>query len=436
MEDLTIYTKGNEYTISIDENKVLAESEVELEILKKENEHCFSLNSIEHEGQKYILKYEIEEGYKPIVMSKKYSTVLRLSILEKILSINPLESFEDKVLLHPQNIFFKDLKTIKFMYRSNKFIPYIRNYTELEQYKLIVLSILSPYPFEKLKINKNSLLNKINDGFLFEVDKTRSIEELHKLVLDKLNADETKHFQDIEIKRKTNLRKKAATIVINGAVILIVLILAAGISKISNNKVEEVYSSQIEWANNKADAYRDLSLGDYKDGINLLRKSGYTKAQIADVYLQFNQYDNAINEDDSYAKKVVQQLYLQGKQKDILKLKTNNSYVNTEKQIVSYNYNYLLAGKQLITDKDQLKRLALAFIAHNNVVDAYDVNTRLKDKDVAAAITEKNLIGKVNELKTSISQETDTTKISQIQLQINDLTKQYQNIQKKEKDKK
>ncbi len=76
--------------------------------------------------------------------------------------------------------------------------------------------------------------------------------------------------------------------------------------------------------------------------------------------------------------------------KKLLDLKTNNSYINTEKQIVSYNYNYLLAGKQLISDNDQLERLALAFIAHGNIVDAEDVNSKLQDKNITAAINEKN----------------------------------------------
>ena len=162
IDDLTAYSKGNEYVIHINDNKVLAENINELEGLKKDNKYCFPLTSVEHEGQKYILKYSTEEGYKPIIRAKNYSKVLRLSLLERILDINPLEKFEDKVLLHPQNIFFKDLKTIKFMYRSNKLIPYSHNYTELEQYKLISMSMLSEFSFEKFKINKNYCQDSIN----------------------------------------------------------------------------------------------------------------------------------------------------------------------------------------------------------------------------------------------------------------------------------
>ncbi|WP_278382031.1 type VII secretion protein EssB/YukC, partial [Clostridium tyrobutyricum] len=249
--------------------------------LKKENKYCFKLSSIEHEGQKYILKYSIEEGYKPIIRAKTYSNVLRLSILERILAINPLEAFGDKVILHPQNIFFKDLKSIKFMYRSNKLIPYIHNYTDLEQYKLLVMSMISQYSLEKFKINKNSLLNKIKDNFLFKVDKAQSIEELHSIVNEKLNTDETQHFKDIETTKRLNTQKKTMSRILTGAVILIILIVVIGVSKVSNNKVKDVYSNKIEMADNKANAYKYLSLGEYQRGTNLLKKSGYTKSQIA-----------------------------------------------------------------------------------------------------------------------------------------------------------
>lgn len=425
IDDLTVYSKGNEYIVHVADNKVLAENIKELEELKKYNEYCFPLVSVEHEGQKYILKYSIEEGYKSIIRAKNYSNVLRLSILEKILSINPLETFGDKVILHPQNIFFKDLKSVKFMYRSNKLIPYIHNYTDLEQYKLLVMSMLSPFPLEKFKINKNILLDKVKDNFLFKVDKAQSIQELHSIINEKLNADETQHFKDIEIKKKVNRQKKFMVGVINAALILIILIIAIGASKVSNNKVKEYYSNQIEMAKNKANVYKEFSLGNYKTGNNLLKKSGYTKAQIADVYIQFEQYDSAIKADPNSTSKVIKTMYETGNQKKILDLKTNNSYINTEKQIVSYNYNYLLAGKQLISDKDQLKRLALAFIAHNNVIDAVDINSKLKDKDVTTAINKKNAEGRIETLKDSMAKEPDANKKADIQKQIDDLTSKY-----------
>lgn len=425
MEDLTAYTKKNEYMVHISDSKALAENVSELEGLKKENKYCFPLISVEHEGQKYILKYSIEEGYKPIIRAKSYSNVLRLSLLERILAINPLKSFEDKVLLHPQNIFFKDLKNVRFMYRSNKLIPYVHNYTDLEQYKLLIMSMLSQFPFEKFKINKNALLNKIKDDFLFKVDKSQSIKELHSIVNEKLNNDETQHFKDIETAKRLNKQKKTMTWIITGAVILVILILVIGISKISNNKVKEVYSNKIEMADNKANAYKYLSLGNYNSGVSLLKKSGYTKSQIADIYLQLGKYDNAIKTDPNSTGKVIKEMYESGQEKKILNLKENNSYINTEKQIVSYNYNYLLAGKELISDNDQLKRLAMAFILHGNIVDAEDVNSKLHSEDITKAINEKNATNKINSLRSSMAKEKDAKKKSAIQKQIDSLTKQY-----------
>jgi hypothetical protein len=287
------------------------------------------------------------------------------------------------------------------------------------------MSMISQYSLEKFKINKNSLLNKIKDNFLFKVDKAQSIEELHSIVNEKLNTDETQHFKDIETTKKLNTQKKTMTRILTGAVILIILIVVIGVSKVSNNKVKDVYSNKIEMADNKANAYKYLSLGEYQRGTNLLKKSGYTKSQIADVYLEFEQYDSAIKADPNSTSKVIKRMYETGNQKKILDLKINNSYINTEKQIVSYNYNYLLAGKQLISDNDQLERLALAFIAHGNIVDAEDVNSKLHSKDITTAINKKNAEGRIKSLKDSINKEKDTKKKADIQKQIDDLTQQY-----------
>ncbi len=107
--------------------------------------------------------------------------------------------------------------------------------------------------------------------------------------------------------------------ILTGAVILIILIVVIGVSKVSNNKVKDVYLNKIEMADNKANAYKYLSLGEYKRGTNLLKKSGYTKSQIADTYMEFGQYDSAIKADSNSTSKVIKRMYETGNQKKTIR---------------------------------------------------------------------------------------------------------------------
>ena len=183
MEDATLYiNKNTQYKVELGNNIVLFENDSELEDLKKKSKYFFTLKKVTHENEKCILNYEIEEGYQSFFKAKKYSKVIRLSLLERVLELDPLSNLNEKVLLHPQNIYFKDLKTIKFLYRSNRFLPSVKNLAVIDQYKLLVLSILSKYSYEQFKIKKIELLEKEKNDFLNKIENANTITEIHELI--------------------------------------------------------------------------------------------------------------------------------------------------------------------------------------------------------------------------------------------------------------
>lgn len=387
MEDMTVYKENENYKLEIDKNRILTENEKDFEGIQEESPYFFNLEEAKLENQKYYFSYIIEDNYKPITELKHYSYLFRLSILKKILEISN-EIIDQRGLLHPHNIFFntEDLKSIKLMYRSDKWLPEINSLSLLTQYKLIIFSTLNKYSYEQFKIKKNVLLQKLKSDFIFYIDNSESIDSLYDLINKKLYSDESKHFLDIEQHEKKIKKLKIRLVGVAIASIIFVTISALVINKLSINKATIAYSKSLDNAHKKTLAYKEISEGNKKGGISTLEDLDASDNEIANVYFYSGDYEQAIKMDKSHEKKVVDLLYKKNDSKKILDLKDSSNYIDTEKKIINYDYAYLLSQKAFVTDKGQLKRMGMAFVQHNNVSDAVDVNNRLKDKDLANAI--------------------------------------------------
>ena len=390
MEDATLYLKSNnQCKIELGDNIVLFENDLELEELKKESPYFFKLKDVTHENKKCILNYEIEEGYESFFKAKKYSEIIRLSVLEKVLELDPLNKFKEKVLLHPRNIYFKDFKTIKFLYRSNQFLPSIKNLSEIDQYKLLILSLLSKYSYEKFRIKKMELLEKENNDFLNVIENSKTVSELHKLVSKKLFDDETSFFRKLEDGKKKSKINKIQSKLIVGSIFVVIIVIGIIINLVQISNYKSVAAQQIKSSNNSKQAYECLAKGDIDTGIKKLKETNPSKNELADAYFISARYDEAINTNQAYAKKVVKKLYADKKQKKILDFKTKNDYITVEKDILSFNRNSLLLDKEIVTDKEQLLRMASSFIENSDIANAQGINKKLNNeqlkKDIATA---------------------------------------------------
>jgi len=387
MEDATLYiNKNNQYKIELGNNIVLFENDSELEDLKKKSKYFFTLKKVTHEKEKCILNYEIEEGYQSFFKAKKYSKVIRLSLLERVLELDPLSNSNEKVLLHPQNIYFKDLKTIKFLYRSNRFLPSVKNLAVIDQYKLLVLSMLSKYSYEQFKIKKIELLEKEKDDFLNKIENANTITEIHELINNRLFEDETKFFEKLEEdKRKIKNNKIKSRFIACSAICVVIAILLVT-SRLQVNNYSIAANKQIENANNSGQAYELLAEGNTDQGIAELKGTNSSNEKLAEAYFIGNEYDNAINLDEDYAKKVVTKLYANKEEMQILDLKTNNQYIKVEKDIISHDENSLLVDKAMVQDKDQLVRIGNAFLKNKDIATAKEVSTSLNNEQLSKAI--------------------------------------------------
>lgn len=434
IDDITLYiNKNKHYTAEIDKNKALADGINNLEDLKEHKEGFFELKSIEEKDGKYLLNYIIEDEYRPLIEAKKYSPVMRLALLETVLKVDPLLKLNELVPLHPQNIFFKDLRTVKFMYRSNRWLPYEEKLLPLEQYKILALSILSKYSYEQFKIKKQELLAKEKSDFYYNINNTRNLEELQRCISKELYKVETEHFFGLvesQKKKKRGFWQKA--FFITGSVI-VVLLLFAGVTKYQMNKVAREYEGKLDRQEKVTQFYQALSNNNTGKAVKLLKENGAKKSQIAELYFKHGQYNKAIDTDPSYVKKVINHLYKKNKKDEILSLAPRNKsdYLDTEKKIIQYDYSFLTQNTPLIDDKDQLRRIGLAFVEHNSLLDARNVEQRTKDKVLNKAIKQKDLENSITKAKNNLKElkkGKDKEKIKAQEKELDALNKQLDEI--------
>ena len=387
MEDATLYLKANnQCKIEFGDNVVLFENDFELEELKKESPYFFTLKDITHENKKCVLNYEIEEGYESFFKAKKYSKVIILSILERVLELDPLSKFNEKVLLHPRNIYFKDFKTIKFLYRSNQFLPSVKNLSEIDQYKLLILSMLSKYSYEKFKIKKIELLEKENNDFLNVIENAKTVSELHKLIREKLFVDETSFFRELEEGNKKNKINEIKSKLIVGGIFSVIIVIAIIVNTLQIKNYKIVAAEQIKSANNSQQAYECLARGENDTGIEKLKETNPTKNELAEAYFISGKYDDAINTNKDYGKKVIAKLYENKEESKILELKTKDKYIEVEKEILNFDRNALLLDKEIVQDKEQLLRISTAFLKNNDIATAKEINTKLNNEQLTQEI--------------------------------------------------
>ncbi|MFC9601416.1 type VII secretion protein EssB/YukC [Peribacillus butanolivorans] len=394
--------KNRHYRLEIATNQVLAERVEDLAELQEEHPYFFTLKDIKKENDRLILGYVLDEGYQPLQIAKSYSTVLRLALLNQLLELDPLHNFNEKVLIHPRNIFFKDMKKLKFLYRSNQWLPFEGHIEKLEQYKILTLSMFSRFSYEKYKREKENLLKKEEDEFFFRIENAGSVEDLKELIASKLQEEETLHFFGLEAEKQKIKKQKRILTGISIGISAAFFTLALFLQQIAVKEAETVYATELEKAEQKSTFYKLVSEDKYDDALSLLKKTGGSKKEFAKLYFEKGEYQKAMEADDNLIKPSVEALYKANKKEEILGLEAESDYLDIEKKIVSYDYSVLLSMQAFTKDKDQQLRIGQAFAEHGDLTDANDLNKRLKNKELTVTIRKKELQNQVTHLEEQI----------------------------------
>ena len=390
---------NHQYRLEIAASKVLAERVEDIQELREEHPNFFTLKDITKEKDRLILDYEIEEGFQPLIVAKHYSPVLRLALLNQLLVMDPLQNSNEKVLLHPRNIFFKDMKKIKFLYRSNQWLPHEDHLDKVEQYKILILSMFSRFSYEKYKREKDQLLAKEKEDFFFQIEHAGSVEDLKSLIADKLQKEETLHFFGLEMEKQKIKKQKRILTGFSMGLCAGALILAIFLQQMTEDRVQTAYAAKLEKMEQETYFYKIVSENKYDEAITFLKKSGGSEKEIGALYFKKGDYQKAIDEDKGFVQPSIEALYRANKKAEILGLKAESEYLELEKKIVSYDYSVLLSEQAFTKDKDQQLRIGKAFAEHGDITDAKDINQKLNNRELAFAIKKKELENEIDDLE-------------------------------------
>lgn len=388
MEDITLYRKGDICKIEIKKDKVAAENLNN--ILIKYNPLDFQILDLKEEDNKYILNYKIEDGYRCIADYKKYDKTLVLGVINTILN----KTLEDtsttfKVLLHPNNIYFRDTNDIKFIYRGNDLLPSLST-PLLEQFKLLILSLLSKHTYEQLKdkVRRKKLLEKEKNDFLSIVENSTKFEDISELVKKELVKRQTelifnKHKEESTFKRKSKMKNYIMLGSIAGITILSILFTTG-----NNIKIKVECNKKISDAENLNNAYYTLIADDLEKGTDELENTKIDKEKLANVYFATKQYSKMLEIDEKYAPKIVKQLYDDWEEDEILDLDDSIEYIKIEQDILNYNKEELEFYAGMIDDEDQLYRIAMAHLSKEELTDAEIIQRKIDNDDLAKKIND------------------------------------------------
>ncbi|MGG0888920.1 hypothetical protein [Cytobacillus horneckiae] len=398
MDNLTLYIKKSEYKIEIDEKFTKVSNLDEIEDLEQSLPGFFDVESISRQNNKVYLVYDIPEVYQSLEKAKKYVPVIKLQLIKNLLDADPLLESDGMTYLDLTNVFFKSFKDIKVLYRSNGYLPYHKDLSALEQYKLFVLGFFSnKFSYKRFIVNKDNLLRKENNEFMFAVNATTSFANLKTLVDRELEKEQSSFYEKAQF-QETSLKKGFKRKIYFGilGVILIVLLFVGGIKQIEKN-VAANFQNEIAAAKAENELVLAVSSGDTKKAVELMESKGEDPGVIAEMLVQAGKYDEAIAYDKTIEKEVVARLYEIGQEERLLELESDSTFLAFEKEIVDFDSDNLVAKAPLIEDKDTLKRLSLAFIKHDNYEFAKDILERLKSDSSGLFELSKSEIKELNQ---------------------------------------
>ncbi|MCY8737573.1 hypothetical protein MOD71_18880 [Bacillus haynesii] len=379
--DLTSYVNGNEYKLEIDEKMTSVSSLEELEDLEYPSKNFFELESASKQDNKIFLVYSIPKDFKPIYVAKKYNRVIKLQMIKNLLDNDPLGECGGKTYLDLNNIFFKSFNEIKIMYRSNGNIPYSKE-SILDQYKLFIYGLYSDqFSYKRFSVNKDELLVKEDNEFMYSIHHSVTFAELKSNVEKELENEQIRTYQEVQ---KSTQKKKNAWVkklIIGGASALVLLLVMFAVIKQTENNVAAEYEQEAKDVELQKELSMALSSGDTDKAITLMKKQNSSQHEIAKMLLDAGKYDEAISYDSSIEEEVVEKLYKLKDTQQILKLKSNSSFMAVEKDIVRFNVDDLSSQATLIENKNSLKRLGIAFLDHDEYELAKEVFDRMVNGD-------------------------------------------------------
>lgn len=387
--------------------------------LTKPDELYFDVKDLKKEGQYFHIIYNAEDDYSTFLSAKKENKALRLSLMDYVLKINPLK--DNITVMHPANLFYKNIEDIKIGFRGHEYLPKPK-INDLEQYKLLIMSTLSQYTFDKYYRNKFEVLRKEKDEFFHRVNNAETFEKLQEIVKKELNQVQTEYLLSEE-KRNREVKKKYFKRFLIGIVAVAVLISIIAFAIVSSKNSElDSKIAQAEHEEERSKVYENLYKGNINKAVEGMKRSDdFDKSDIVETLKKEKKYSELVSFNEKYTPYVIEELYKEGKQNKIREMAynfKNNDVLDLEKQIIDKEGTAFSVGSTG-EYKEQNKRLALASAEEGYVETAEDINKSLKDEE----ITEEVNKAKIKQLKEDKDSTKDKDEKKEIQKDIEKLEK-------------
>ena len=178
----TFKRQGNKLILELNHNQFRYDQLSELNELKQADSKFLQLVNVVEQDQKVVLTYTLPDKVRSLKELPQENKAIRAAIAKEIMAQKVVADSQYHIALNPANLWYYPMQHVWYAYRANELMPYDDKHSNLAKYKALILFCLTGTPYERLLSNPQEALAKHPDGYLQQVAKAASLNELAEVV--------------------------------------------------------------------------------------------------------------------------------------------------------------------------------------------------------------------------------------------------------------
>lgn len=443
----TLTQEDNEIRIDIENNQFTYDDVSTIENhIEGKDKRLLPLEKIK-EGNEYVsLFYRKSDKLKNGIQLKKEEYPIKISIAQEVLEQDILKQYAKDdiyISINPSTLYYYPMKTVRYTYTGNRFMPR-EQHTNLERYKACVISLLSGISYEKC-LNSPEEVKQEGNELITEIYNQNTVKDLLSLIKSSQDYVTYNYITDHEKEHKKKVKwykLGIGTLVIASIVGILIVQLNA-----NSNQIEqaEAYEQQLSNKNLQINGNEEFNQGNYEQGAETLIEAGIEPETVASRLVEAEQYQLALDTDESVLEQVIQDIYENDNKQVILELNNENlsdevsSKLADEQAIVQGNSNTMQNVLNFLNDENTAERLATAFAEQGDVsstetiLEQYPENKNIQNTVDRISIQHQvqeltSTIEDLNNQKNDLDEEEDSDEIEDIDNQISSTQEEIDNL--------
>lgn len=373
---------------------------------------------------------------KPLTKVKNEEYPVKLSIAKQILKDDIITKYQKDNLyisVNPSTLMYYPMKTIQYTYAGNQFMPRTQH-TALERYKAVVTSVLTDIPYAKC-LTQPKDVSKQTNALVKEIYAKNSRSELLAFLDDSANYITYDYMQNRQAEKNT--WKKRLYVSLAGVGLLAILGISFVFAYSANQQkvLAQSYETQISQKDTTIQAEQAFQNGEYEKAIQLFDEAKVDKGELADRLVKEEQYQLAINVDESKVEAVTQHAYDNDKVAELNDLDGSQlsegakTKLADEQAIAKKDKNAMTNVLNFLNDENTAERLAKAFVEINDLNSAKQVSEKYPDnKQIIITVQIGEAEQQIKELEEDKEATNDNKQKDEIQKQIDDKQKEIDSL--------